>query len=74
MSFARVPGVRSKALRRACEIVGGEAQLRGYLRVSALSLTLWMAGAEPPPTDVFLKAVDVIMDRELDELRRSHHK
>jgi hypothetical protein len=68
------PGVRARALRRACEILGGEAPLSRYLRVSALSVAVWIAGAEPPPTDVFLKAVDVIMDRELDELRRSHEE
>jgi hypothetical protein len=29
-----------------------------------------MAGGEPPPRDVFLKAVDVIFDAEVQKLRR----
>jgi DNA-binding transcriptional regulator YdaS (Cro superfamily) len=61
--------VRTEALRRASEILGGTTTLRKYLGVSALSLNVWMAGAEPPPTEVFLKAVDVIVERELEELR-----
>ena len=67
-------GVRAGALRRAAEILGGEVKLSRYLRVSVLSVTVWMSGAEVPPTDVFLKAVDVITDRDLDELRRTHEQ
>jgi hypothetical protein len=62
--------VRARVLRRASEILGGTPQLSRYLRVSALSLTVWTSGAEPPPTDVFLKAVDVIVEFELKKLRR----
>jgi hypothetical protein len=47
------------------------APLCKYLRVSALSLTVWTSGAEPPPIDVFLKAVDVIAESELKKLRRT---
>lgn len=60
----------ASVLRRASSILGGTAALRKYLRVSALSLSVWMAGAEPPPRDVFLKAVDVIFDSEVQKLRR----
>lgn len=66
--------VRTRALRRASQILGGEVQLSRYLRVSALSVTVWMAGAETPPTDVFLKAVDVIVERDLENLRGPHEK
>lgn len=66
--------VRARALRRAAEILGGEMQLSRYLRVSVLSVAVWTAGAEPPPTDVFLRAVDVIVDHDLDDLRRSHQE
>ena len=62
--------VRVSTLRRACEILGGRAQLRKYLKVSAFSLGVWMAGTEAPPTDVFLKAVDVVVEHEVDDLRR----
>jgi hypothetical protein len=59
----------AKVLQRASLLLGGTPQLRRYLRVSALSLSVWMAGAEPPPRDVFLKAVDVIVDSELQKLK-----
>lgn len=55
--------VRAQTLRRAAQIVGGPARLRRYLRVSALCLAAWMSGADPAPTDVFLKAVDLIMEQ-----------
>ena len=52
--------VRSRTLSKAAEIVGGPDALRRRLNVSALLLGVWLAGAETPPTDVFLKAVDII--------------
>ena len=59
----------ANVLHRAASLLGGPGQLRKYLHVSALSLGVWMAGAEPPPPDVFLKAVDVIADSELQKLK-----
>jgi len=59
----------AKVLQRASQLLGGTPKLRKYLKVSALSLSVWMAGAEPPPRDVFLKAVDVIVDSELQKLK-----
>ncbi len=59
----------AKVLQRASQLLGGTPKLRTYLKVSALSLSVWMAGAEPPPRDVFLKAVDVIVDSELQKLK-----
>ena len=60
----------ASVLNRAASLLGGPGQLRKYLRVSALSLSVWMAGAEPPPRDIFLKAVDVIADSEMQKLKR----
>jgi hypothetical protein len=60
----------ASVLCRASTILGGTPALRKYLRVSALSLSVWMTGAEPAPTDVFLKAVDVIVDAEVQDLQR----
>jgi hypothetical protein len=54
--------VRVRTLRRAADIVGGQAQLRRYLNVSALCLAAWMSGADIAPTYVFLKAVDLVME------------
>ena len=63
--------VRTRALWRASEILGGSRPLRTYLNVSALVLATWMSGANVPPTDVFLKVVDLIVEKDLDELRGS---
>jgi hypothetical protein len=54
--------VRVRTLRRAAQILGGPAQLRKYLNVSALCLAAWMTGVDTAPTYVFLKAVDVVME------------
>jgi hypothetical protein len=62
--------VRAEVLQRAAEILGGQAALRRYLKVSAAALALWMSGAVSAPTEVFLKAVDVIYERDLSDLRK----
>jgi hypothetical protein len=63
------PSLGASVLHRAASHLGGPGQLRKYLRVSALSLGMWMTGGEPPPRDVFLKAVDVIVDAEIQKIR-----
>lgn len=52
--------VYARALRRAADVVGGKSTLREQLRVPMSELERWMAGADKPPMDVFLKAVDII--------------
>jgi hypothetical protein len=52
--------VHARALKRAAEILGSNSRLREHLRISARELELWLSGAEKPPMDVFLKAVDLI--------------
>jgi hypothetical protein len=54
--------VRVQTLRRAAEILGGPLQLRVYLNVSAICLAAWMTGVDNMPTQVFLKAVDLVME------------
>ena len=61
--------VRIETLRRASAMVGGPLPLRRCLKVSAAALALWMSGAVATPTDVFLKAVDLIYDRDITELK-----
>ena len=61
-----------QALRRASEILGGFPQLRGYLKVSAVALALWMSGQTAPPTEIFLKVVDLIVERDVSDLRSRH--
>jgi hypothetical protein len=62
--------VRVRTLERAAQIVGGPDALRRRLKVSALVLAIWMGGAEPPPTDVFLKAVDIVEDQVVASLKK----
>ena len=54
--------VHVRTLRRAAALVGGEQELALRLKVTPSHLVLWMAGAEMPPADVFLRAVDIVMD------------
>ncbi len=62
--------VRTLAVRRAAEILGGSRALRTYLNASALVVGLWISGAATPPPDIFLKVVDLIIEKDLDGLRR----
>jgi hypothetical protein len=62
--------VRAETLKRAAAILGGSQPLRAYLNVSAAALAMWMSGAAPAPTDAFLKAVDVVVEKKIDELRK----
>ena len=63
-------GVRVRTLVKAAEIVGGRESLRYRLNVSTLLLAVWFSGAEPPPTDVFLKAVDIVEDARIQSIRQ----
>jgi hypothetical protein len=54
-------------LVRAAGIVGGEAELALRLNISAAILHLWIVGTAIPPTDIFLKAVDIVMERDQDK-------
>jgi hypothetical protein len=51
-----------RTLHKAAEILGGERALARYLRVPMPELFAWMRpGSVPPPTTIFLKAVDLIL-------------
>lgn len=52
--------VHGRALHRAAQILGGKEKLRRHLHVPMHLLEDWMSGAERPPMEVFLKAVDLI--------------
>lgn len=54
-----------RTLRRAAELIGDEETLARRLRVTPSHLSLWIQGVEAPPTYVFLRAVDVVSEREL---------
>jgi DNA-binding transcriptional regulator YdaS (Cro superfamily) len=54
--------VHVRTLRRAAKLVGGEQELALRLKVTPSHLVLWLAGVQMPPADVFLLAVDIVMD------------
>ena len=60
LATARVT-VYARTLCRACELLGGLNALCAELGVPAASLTRWIGGAEPPPLDIFLAAVDIVL-------------
>lgn len=51
----------SRALHRACLILGGVAQLALHLGQPEPSVRAWVEGREPPPQMVFLAAVEIIL-------------
>lgn len=53
--------VYTRVLHRACQILGGVAQLAAHLRVSAVLLHRWLEGDDVPPANVFLVAVDLVL-------------
>jgi hypothetical protein len=63
--------VRTRAVRRAAKILGGTLPLRAYLNASALIVGLWISGVATPPPDIFLKVVDLIVEKDIDSLRRN---
>jgi hypothetical protein len=60
LSKSRVT-VYARTLHRACEMLGGLDALSRHLGVPAATLARWIGGGEPPPLEVFLKAVDVVL-------------
>ena len=60
-----MPDVYIRTLMRAAEISGGAQELAFKLKVTPSHLSLWLGGLEPCPPDVFLKAVDLVLEREI---------
>jgi hypothetical protein len=54
--------VYSRTLRKAAELVGGQARLSRHLRVPAAELQKWIDDKAVPPMGIFLRAVDLIID------------
>jgi hypothetical protein len=53
--------VYSRALHRACLVIGGLAQLAKRLEVPEPDLRRWITGELAPPERIFLEAVEVIL-------------
>jgi len=50
----------TRTLRRAVEVAGGPEPLAAALGVALPDLAAWMAGARRLPTEVFLRALDLV--------------
>jgi hypothetical protein len=57
-----VAKVYSRTLQKAAELSGGQKKLARYLRVPIADLEKWIAGEDTPPINVFLKAIDFVLD------------
>ena len=65
--------VHFQTLEYAAVLVGGEDELAHRLGVSRLELDQWRSGRRPPLA-VFLKAVDIVHDAALAQLRSYESK
>jgi hypothetical protein len=57
-----VAKVYSRTLQKAAELSGGQKKLARYLRVPIADLEKWIAGDDTPPINIFLKAIDFVLD------------
>jgi hypothetical protein len=64
-----MPDVYIRTLARAAQVVGGATELAFRLKVTPSHLSLWMGGLEPCPANVFLQAVDLVLEREISAQR-----
>jgi len=63
--------VRAKTLQRAAEIVGSDEALALLLGVTRSHLALWLRGVVDPPDRFFLRAVDIVLERDMAPLNRA---
>jgi hypothetical protein len=61
------------ALARAAEVEGGAKALAKRLCMPAEAVQLWIDGRLPTPGSVFLKAVDILLERSLACLEEDAH-
>ena len=54
-------GVHVRTLARATLIAGGVDVLALQLGVDPKALGSWLRGEKPPPVDIFLRAVDIVV-------------
>jgi hypothetical protein len=54
---------QTRTLRRALEIAGSAEALALRLQCDARRLSGWLAGEEPTPSQVYLKALDIVSGR-----------
>jgi len=54
--------VKAKTLQMAAKRLGGPRKLRDYLHAPSAEFVSWLSGVEEPPTPVFLRALELILD------------
>jgi len=54
---------QTRTLRRALEIAGSAEALAAMLHCDARSLLTWLAGEQATPSQVYLKALDIVSGR-----------
>jgi hypothetical protein len=62
----------SQTLRNAVEAAGGVQALAGVLEVDSKALEEWLEGSSPPPSDVLLKAADLVYRKAVATLQRAN--
>ena len=60
--------VQFRALTRAAQLMGGSAEFAKHLGVPESMLEMWIA-ERFIPTDIFLRIVDIIVDRKIDAVK-----
>jgi hypothetical protein len=58
--------IKVKTLQMAAKRLGGPRKLRDHLRAPSAEVVSWLAGVAEPPTAVFLRALEVVLD-DLDD-------
>lgn len=61
-----MPNLYARTLKRAAQIAGGTEQLALHFKVTPSHLALWIAGVEPTPAEIFLRAVDIVSEQGRD--------
>ena len=54
--------IKTRTLQIAARKIGGPRKLRDYLRAPSAGVISWLAGVEEPPTPVFLRALELILN------------
>ena len=54
---------QTRTLRRALEIAGSSETLARMLQCEVATLLIWLAGEQPTPAQVYLKALDIVSGR-----------
>lgn len=66
-----MPDVYARTLRRAAQIAGGVKELSAKLGVPSEELALWVQGTKRVPLPVFLRAVDIVVAYDVNEVSNS---